>query len=566
MKTIKYIITACTAILFISCSNDSGGGSSSVNYSFPEGETAYTIPADTEYINLPSSMNGKKCFVIYSNEQTLSQLNTMDNAIIENENESRSVDNGPEMIINKGAVDLGNGLLRDEVHFDIPEELKKKTTLNRSGASSNNYSTYRSLSNNQFYARTTQNSDSLSTFSMKCEGTHCRIWYLNNSSLVDESKLNFESLKNTIDQYFEKETQIFGSNAFSGYGYITANSSTMLDVLVYDLFGDARAEQNSGTFGFFKGYDFLINAYLNDLNTANSSRPGFTPYSLTSNEYQVINIDSYFLQLDYYNKDGTAKTSDKITHQVESTLFHEFEHLLNLCNKNSDYSTWFTEMLAMCSEDIFNLDHPSSRFNIYFDKPYIGFKNWPGNDDNNILYAYSNAYAFGAYLMRNYGGIRLIHEIATNAYVDEQAITEALKTLGFNETFSSVFKKFGAVYINTDYADSYSLNRNIDETFAGNNYNLIAINLNDFYMSKFSNYTQFLYETKTNLYYPSGIPYYDSEGHYYIKGPRIFRSSYIMPASIQKYGFAVYYAGDIQSGKSLKVKHKSNLDMTVVVK
>ena len=569
MKTIKYIITACTAILFISCSNDSGGGSSSISYSVPEGQTSYTIPADAEYINFPSEMNGKKCFVIYSNENALMQMNTLDSAVIENINESRSVENPEEMMVYKGVFDLGDGRYRDEVHFEIPEELKRKNTLSRNGTNTNTYSTYRSLSNTQFYARTTEDSDTLRTFENKCEGTHCRIWFYNApNSIVDENKLNskFETLKDTIDQYFVKETQIFGSNAFSGTGYITADSSTKLDVLVYDLFGDASADQNSGTFGFFKGYDFLINDYIRDYNTANSNNPLFTPKSLTSNECQIINIDSYFLQLDYYDKTGNAKPANKITHQVESTLFHEFQHLLNLCNKNGDYNTWFTEMLAMSAEDVFNLDHPSSRFNVTFDKPYIGFKNWPGNNDDNVLYAYANAYAFGAYLMRNYGGIRLIHEIATNAYIDEQAITEALKTLGYNETFSSVFKKFGAVFINTDYADSYSLNRNIGETFAGNTYNLMAINLNDFYMSELGSYASFYYETNNNLYWASGKYGRDNSGNYYLMGPRIFKSSYIMLEPVKTYGFVVYYAGDIQSGKSLKVKHKSNLDMTVVVK
>lgn len=555
MRNLKYLLIAGAVLMFAACSNDSGGGSSSVNYSFPEGETAYTIPADTEYINFPSSMNGRKCFVIYSNEQALSQLNTMDNAIIENQNESRSVENEPEMIINKSAVDLGNGLFRDEVHFEnnnilIPNNSRAANATPKYNTNLPDDLNVGATVSFQIILNDTEVTSKQFTLKAIGNHNHCRVWFWNNKpSLISETNLTpeeFNSLAQKFDEFYEKEIQIFGSHTFNYFSNtITATNDTKIEILVYDLFNDAEENQNSGTFGLFNSNDFMMDQQ-------------------TSNKCQNIHIDSYFLQLDIkgYKDKKTGQTVR--THNIESTMVHEFQHLLNYCNKKgSRYATWYTEMLSMSAEDIFNIDHPKSRFNVYFDRPYQGFSNWP---NSGALYAYSNAYAFGAYLMRNYGGIRLIHEIATNAYVDEQAITEALKTLGYNETFSSVFKKFGAVYINTDYADSYSLNRNIGETFAGVKYNLISINLNEFAMAQFPNYSSFAYETKTNLYCPSGRYAYDSDGNYYLMGPRIFKSSYLMLEPIQKYGFVVYYAGEIASGKSLKVKHKSNLDMTVVVK
>lgn len=562
MRNLKYLLIAGAILMFAACSNDSGGGSSSISYSVPEGQTSYTIPADAEYINFPSEMNGKKCFVIYSNEQALSQLNTMDNAIIENQNESRSVDNGPEMIINKGAVDLGNGLLRDEVRIEvnyplIPDNSRAASStpkynqflINDNLTAESDATSQNPVSKVNFYIPINNNSSESHEFTLKTNGNHCRVWFWNHKpSLISTTYLTqneFNTLAQKFDEYYEKEIQIFGSHIYNYYSNtITATNDTKIEILVYDLFKDAVANQNSGTFGLFNGNDFIIDPQ-------------------TSNECQNIHIDSYFLQSDIigYTDDNNQKVR---THNIESTMVHEFQHLLNFCNKKGDgYKDWFTEMLSMSAEDVFNIDHPKSRFNVYFDRPYQGFGNWP---NSGALYAYSNAYAFGAYLMRNYGGIRLIHEIATNAYVDEQAITEALKTLGYNESFSSVFKKFGSVYVNTDSGNLYSLNREISDKFAGIDYNLIPINLNDFYMAQFPNYSSFAYETKTNLYCPSGRYAYDSDGNYYLMGPRIFKSSYLMLEPIQKYGFVVYYAGEIASGKSLKVKHKSNLDMTVVVK
>ena len=170
--------------------------------------------------------------------------------------------------------------------------------------------------------------------------------------------------------------------------------------------------------------------------------------------------------------------------------------------------------------------------------------------------------------MRNYGGIRLIHEIATNSYVNKNAITRALQTLGYNETFESVFKKFGMVYINTNSGDDNSLNRNVVETYHGTTYNLGAINLNDYYITRYINQTECLNDLN-NLYRETGSPdpVRDSNtGYYYLQKPRIFKSSYTLNDPIKSCGFAVFYLGTVQSGKSIKVPKNSNLGRTIVLK
>ena len=87
-------------------------------------------------------------------------------------------------------------------------------------------------------------------------------------------------------------------------------------------------------------------------------------------------------------------------------------------------------MLSMCAEDVFqnvlnlsDYDISKSRLNESFDAPWNGFGIWPDNNDTPaIFYAYANAYAFGAYLMRNYGGVNLIQKIASNPYSGKKSI------------------------------------------------------------------------------------------------------------------------------------------------
>ena len=124
---------------------------------------------------------------------------------------------------------------------------------------------------------------------------------------------------------------------------------------------------------------------------------------------------------------------------------------MKTATKQSDVvssSTWSNEMMSMVCEDMIQdyldidlLDSPIGRLLEFAQGYYLsGLTDWLlGND---VAYSYAGAYAFGAYLARNYGGTSLIKQIATNQYVDQQAITQALQAIGKNESFETVFKKY----------------------------------------------------------------------------------------------------------------------------
>lgn len=250
--------------------------------------------------------------------------------------------------------------------------------------------------------------------SAKCVavGNHCIIW----NHDVDEIKLlenDFQKLAEKFDLLYEEETALVGSNKYpvKKLPYMI-NPQKRIDIFLDDLWDDL-SEENT-----IVGY--------------HSSEDLFTGTTY-SNSSQIIYIDSLFVK--------------KYPQTAWSTLIHEFNHLLNFCVKqdkifqNSDGNyTWYTEMLSMLAEDALqefmsldNISSPKKRLIEYLNKggtAYSPFSNFNITGDE-IYNQYASTYAFGAYLVRNYGGLDLIHEIATNDDINELSIINALVKLGY---------------------------------------------------------------------------------------------------------------------------------------
>lgn len=220
-----------------------------------------------------------------------------------------------------------------------------------------------------------------------------------------------------------------------------------------------------------------------------------------SNKTECINVDSFF-----FNKD---------TEGSFQTLFHEFQHLENFVNKVvlssnssvSKVSTWYNEMLSMLSEDIFTdllgieLENaPANRLNFFNAYYPLGFYQWRSGSNyfpsGDVYISYANSYAFGAYLLRNFGGIELIKKISQNDFVDEESITKALESLDYDFTFSDVLLNFYQILFENE---SYSLNKEFSDDSFGCKLNIKAIDLEKFPATKEIPY--FVYDNAT--LYPS---------------------------------------------------------------
>ena len=190
-------------------------------------------------------------------------------------------------------------------------------------------------------------------------------------------------------------------------------------------------------------------------------------------------------------------------------------------------------MLSMLAEETFqqylgitDSDSPKGRLPFFNCYSASGFSSIWGVATSGT-YDYANSYAFGTYLLHNYGGLDLLKQIATNNYVNEDSIYRALSSLGYSETFETVVLKFGKLFVNSFYDDNTvaTLNKNItpglsdSETFKDllteDGYIYTAIDLRDYDYEVSQEETSYFYNTDgphillsncyNNSIYPTGF-------------------------------------------------------------
>jgi hypothetical protein len=293
---------------------------------------------------------------------------------------------------------------------------------------------------------------------LKKNGSKCRIWVAdeNFSAAPGNNKItqvDVDNLATNFDAIYDKETAFFGyeyGGGPSGNGGI--DGDPLIQILVYDIDGDYSSSQTGGTLGFFWGKDEYTQTDLDRVDR-----------SLKSNKAEIFYVDAHF-----------TKTASTLMY---STLAHEFQHMIQYNTKtlrlNKPVEAWYNEMLSMLAEDMLDRHigitppanittdsgHPI-RARIPTFKQYY----WAGGatdwfDDGNVLISYANAYGLGAYLVRNYGGAKLLYEMARNNYVNLDSINAALAAAA-GTNFTAALEKFPEVLVNnTGAAGTSSFNR-----------------------------------------------------------------------------------------------------------
>ncbi len=381
---------------------------------------------------------------------------------------------------------------------------------------------------------------------LKAEGEHCLVFVCDeDSSFVTKEKA--ESLRDSFEQMYALITNVMGGTRINKPldFFLDTNGklheewpATISDkagepdqkiiIFINDCFDD---KDKGSVVGYF---------WRGDLYSTEARSYKY------SNQCRMIYIDSYWVK----------KDMEKGTEEADSTLAHEFTHMINAIQKKLNVESWFTEMLAMASEDFmgstyFNFsttDESSvftrlSTFNWAF--PYgVEEKYWNGGD--NISYNYANTYALGAYLMRNYGGIGLINKIATNEETGKEAITKALQDSGYDETYDSVFAKFGQVLINTD-GEGLTLNKSPYNTYD--------------YSTNFNGYKYKVVPLDLNMY-----KVWDAKSNKYLEGP-VFRDiNYFY--NIYGRGIEVKHFGKVSDYERFdaKLPHSKSVDLYIYIK
>ncbi|MEE1213013.1 MAG: hypothetical protein UHO11_11040 [Treponema sp.] len=243
-----------------------------------------------------------------------------------------------------------------------------------------------------------------------------------------------------------------------------------INILIGDIFSDntnEMAANDNGVMGMVCQKDLYASGVKGKNTVVDASNSGNYFY-----------LDSYW-----------AVKDEK---EAFSTMAHEFQHLIGFGLKYVEYaleydSYYLTEMLSMLTEDMMQEYLVVSDNNValarlpLFNKYYFVFGLNEFSQDAYMAVAYANAYAFGAWLSRQYGGTKLIHEMSLNKYVGIDCMVNAVNTVtGKDYSYLDLLRKYtqALVFTNTDYAYP-TMNKDAETsiTYNGYTYPMKAIDL-----------------------------------------------------------------------------------------
>jgi len=282
-----------------------------------------------------------------------------------------------------------------------------------------------------FWVETSVNSGSFvsRTATLMAVGTYSNIWVMNENigSGTSQNKITSEqalTLAQKFDEIYPLETNLLGYEYGGGPGGNGGrDGDPKVQILIYDI--------GSNVAGYFWGKDFYDDSQLSAGQKSNLAEI----FYIDAN--QLINFPVY----------------------IHSALIHEFQHMINFNQKTVKHdessSTWYNEMLSMMTEDIIapliGINPTDSYHAIRTRMPlalgtyYIfGTTEWSAI---NSSMSYATKFAFGAYLMRNYGGAELLQRILANNSTDVDSITSALNEFSSGLTFEHALKRYGEAMV-----------------------------------------------------------------------------------------------------------------------
>jgi hypothetical protein len=322
------------------------------------------------------------------------------------------------------------------------------------------------------------------TATLRADSTHAEVWvadesYNNGSSSSTDNKVTTaqaQAVAAKFDEIYGPTTAVFGyeygGGPGPGYpGYPGGrDENPKIQILIYDIDGDYNAGQTGGVIGYFWGKDWYEQWQFDA-----------SGYKYKSNEAEIFYIDAHF--------------TDSAPGTVHSTLIHEYQHMIHWNEKEIkglNSQTWYNEMLSMLAEDMIapligisstDSGHPvRQRIPLFLDcYSLTGITEWGDPDTAEELYSYSNVYAFGAYLARNYGGADLIKAMAGNGRVNEASVSAALGSVGANplvRDFGQALSKYGEALIYKETSgDRGSFNKTDKRNINGTDYEFTGFNI-----------------------------------------------------------------------------------------
>ena len=259
-------------------------------------------------------------------------------------------------------------------------------------------------------------------------GNHSNIWVMDGNNR-EVSLARAQQLASQFDLIYPLTTNIFGYEFGGGPGGNGGvDGDPKIQILVYDIL---NAAGQFAVNGFFWSKDFFTQEELNA-----------SGWNVRTNLAEIFYLNSI-----------TMLDNPTFTYSV---LIHELQHMIHWNEKRVrrglHSSAWYNEMLSLMAEDIIapligvpitDRGHPLQNDLPWFLLSYFeeGFTEW-----RQTPVSYATKFAFGAFLVRNFGGADLARRIIQNNTTDIPSLTAALQETS-GVTFEHALRRFGEAMI-----------------------------------------------------------------------------------------------------------------------
>jgi hypothetical protein len=278
------------------------------------------------------------------------------------------------------------------------------------------------------------------TAHLRATSQRCNIWvddasFDGASADSTDGKLRLdqiEALAGKFDDIYRYTTAIFGYEQGGGlpaddpkYGGVDGDPK--IQILMQDICYD------------FPTID-LINGYFGSNESASQDVLDAAGVNYYTNLAEIFYLD--------------APTVDADPDYALSVLAHEFQHMIYANEKHiqkgldkDGTDDWYNEMLSLLAEDLISplIGITPENLPIQFRIPaFLGtYRYGLYKLPEDTFYPYGNLYAFGAYLVRNFGGVDLLLEMAHNDYTGHASISAALNKLNPGMDFEKALSRYG---------------------------------------------------------------------------------------------------------------------------
>ena len=306
---------------------------------------------------------------------------------------------------------------------------------------------------------------------LRAQGTYGNIWVMdtnfNSGGLTGANLITTqqaEAFAKKFDIIYPAETKILGYEYGGGPGGDGGKDGDLrIQILIYDIVDNSGNVMASG---FFWGKDFYPSGSETKSNLA-----------------EIFYLD--------------ASQMNGYPDYMYSTLAHEFQHMIHFNQKvvknGVGSEAWYNEMLSMMTEDVMsdiigisptNWQHSIQQRIPYFLPSYYklgvtewGLTEWNNNPDEYIRNSYATKYAFGAYLLRNFGGTELLSKILANSSSGIPSISAALDEMVKGMDFDKALKRYGETLIFTGQDGYMTFNKTVTNVIDGYTFKAHAFNV-----------------------------------------------------------------------------------------